>query len=75
MMGSLNKKTLYASTGYADVVVLPYGAGRFKGVVMLPNEEGEAKMVRRRPCSDAGVCIRGWIVGRREDQRVRRRDR
>lgn len=44
LMSSVDKKMLYTSTDYADVAVLPYGEGRFKGVVILPKKEGQVEM-------------------------------
>mmetsp|Transcript_7368 Transcript_7368/g.14303 ORF Transcript_7368/g.14303 Transcript_7368/m.14303 type:complete len:341 (+) Transcript_7368:353-1375(+) len=44
MMVSDNKKTVYAETAGAHLVLLPYGSGRFTGIVGLPKEEGEGKM-------------------------------
>mmetsp|Transcript_46608 Transcript_46608/g.112066 ORF Transcript_46608/g.112066 Transcript_46608/m.112066 type:complete len:375 (+) Transcript_46608:1218-2342(+) len=44
MMKSDSKKTIYAETPTSHVVVLPYGSGRFSGIVALPKEEGPAAM-------------------------------
>mmetsp|Transcript_10000 Transcript_10000/g.24651 ORF Transcript_10000/g.24651 Transcript_10000/m.24651 type:complete len:443 (+) Transcript_10000:125-1453(+) len=44
MMQSDSKKTLYAETSTSHLVMLPYGSGRFTGVVSLPKEEGPQSM-------------------------------